>query len=200
MVVTFKSAKRKLVVARAAAINAYAGVEQQLLIMFMTLTGLNSEIGGMIFFRIVNTRSRNAMMEELLAAILGKKLDPFQKSLFKIIGYLDSKRNEIVHWHLTGIQGYPETLSLVPPKESFPLPGVPAVLLKDLETFIETAGFIAYAICWFSLMTWGGFPDTNEHRALRDKYLRSPIRLPVRTHPLFQKMTEHFARLRSSRR
>ncbi|HXO68819.1 MAG TPA: hypothetical protein VN838_07640, partial [Bradyrhizobium sp.] len=56
----------RLIFARAAAIDSYAAVEQQLMNVFSTLLDIDQDVGSLVFYRVVNARSRNAMIQDLV--------------------------------------------------------------------------------------------------------------------------------------
>ncbi len=51
---------------RARAIQAYASVEQALSMLFSYLLGTSPDYGGIVFFRLTNTHSRNSILDQLL--------------------------------------------------------------------------------------------------------------------------------------
>jgi hypothetical protein len=53
-------------VERAKSIDRYAEVEQSLCRLFSNLMGTTADLGGIVFFRIGNARSRNLIIEQLL--------------------------------------------------------------------------------------------------------------------------------------
>ena len=56
----------RLIVQRANAIDAYAGLERSLAIIFSMLLDIDQDLATLVFYRIVNTRSRNAMLQDLI--------------------------------------------------------------------------------------------------------------------------------------
>lgn len=96
---------------RGLAIEAYAGLESALNYLFGHLLETSPDKAGVVFFRVVNSRARNTMLEDLLDKKHRKKYDDFfrgisgapgqkrQPGLFAMITALDQQRNEIVHWH-----------------------------------------------------------------------------------------------------
>jgi hypothetical protein len=111
-----------LMIARAQAIQAYANLEQSLCQLFAFLLGVDMAAAGLIFFRIVNTRARNKIIEGLLEMKYEAKYDKFWNSVFKLLRKTDERRNEIVHWHgmfdayvQEGREGYILRSSLAPP-------------------------------------------------------------------------------------
>lgn len=86
--------------ARAGAIEAYAMLEKWLSSLFAHLLKTSPSLGGIVYFRIINTRSRNRILEDLLKRRYKKACGLYWNSLLKLIGILDQRRNEIVHWHM----------------------------------------------------------------------------------------------------
>ena len=52
---------------RAEAIEAYAGFEQSLSLLVSHLLNVDVAVAAVVFYQIVNTKSRNRIIEELLA-------------------------------------------------------------------------------------------------------------------------------------
>jgi hypothetical protein len=102
---------RDLSVARAEAIEAYATVESELCYVLSALLDIRHDTTAIIFFKISNSGARNGIVASLLDHIHKDKYDiywhgqpggggvPRVDGLFRHINWLDSRRNEIVHWH-----------------------------------------------------------------------------------------------------
>lgn len=87
--------------ARADAIQAYASIETSLCMLMAHLLNTNNNIAGIIFYRIVNTRSRLAILSDLMKTKYGDSYKTFWNSVVKILrGDIDPRRNEIVHFHV----------------------------------------------------------------------------------------------------
>lgn len=95
---------KSLQLARAAAIEAYSDLEQQLSLQFADLMGSPHARASLVFYRITNTFSRNRILQSLLEMEYGARYKKFWGSLIKLIRQLDHERNKIVHWHIIGGQ------------------------------------------------------------------------------------------------
>ena len=84
-------------VARADAINAYSGLEQAMQHLFADLLGTPLHRASFVFTEIVNARSRNEIISELIREHF-EDSETFNKSLTKRISATDMIRNRIVHW------------------------------------------------------------------------------------------------------
>ena len=84
--------------ARGKAIQGYAQVENSLCNLFAGLGDMERKTAIIIFFRIASTDSRTKIIEKLLRAKHGNKLNLFWNPLAKEIDKLGKKRNEIAHW------------------------------------------------------------------------------------------------------
>jgi hypothetical protein len=84
-------------IARAEAIDAYSGLEISLARLFAEMLGTKPDLAGIVLFRIGNARARNKMIEQLIKPKYGPKYNFYWNSVFKFIGQLDQRRNEVVH-------------------------------------------------------------------------------------------------------
>jgi hypothetical protein len=92
--------QNELLFSRAVAIQTYAGLEQSLSMIFSQWLGTTLDLGGLVFFRITNTHSRNRILKDLKKKQFEGQHNLFWNSLSKFIVDLDQRRNEIVHWHV----------------------------------------------------------------------------------------------------
>jgi hypothetical protein len=84
---------------RGAAIQSYARLEQSLCGMFAYLAGVTDQIAGIIFFKMVNARSRIAVLERLKRLKHGDEFNLYFNSIMAEAGRLDGLRNQLIHWH-----------------------------------------------------------------------------------------------------
>lgn len=141
----------KFVEIRGHAIQAYASVEFSMCMFLADLMGTTRDVAGVIFYRIVNTRSRNAILDELYRKKYGDTYRAFWKSIQKHVQALDQRRNEIIHWHVAvniyvaddGEQKY--TGSLMPPNYWGHNPNTPAISADDLKEFIARCDVVSRA-------------------------------------------------------
>lgn len=203
MAATHRSITKKLSNARADAINAYAGLELELCRLFGLLTKIESDTAHLIFFRIVNYRARNAIVGDIIKKEFGKTYQVYWRSMFKMIGRLDQKRNAIVHWHIGGSLKDERIIpALRSPLESFPSLESPGLRYEEIAEFTEQARFVAVSIFFFGLMAWGAIekwsPDGQQ--TLRETFLR-PLTYPLPdTHPISRILKGRGNRPRSSRK
>ena len=92
-------AHQEFLLARGTAIQSYANVEFFLCMLFAHLISSPIEIAAIVFYRIVNTRSRNVILTELLAKRHEKQYEIYWNSIATLLRGLDQDRNNIVHWH-----------------------------------------------------------------------------------------------------
>jgi len=92
-------ANEAFMVARAAAIQEYANLEQSLCDLFAYVSGTSPVVAGTIFFAMVNARSRVRVLEQLMKLKHGADYGTFFVSAMKLLPALDQDRNNIVHWH-----------------------------------------------------------------------------------------------------
>lgn len=89
---------RKFDNARMDAIKAYAQLEHSLALILKYLIGSDAETAWAIFFRIANTRSRYAIISDLLKLKHGSEYSKAWQKLEKWLVPLDTTRNHLVHW------------------------------------------------------------------------------------------------------
>jgi hypothetical protein len=86
------------------------------------MLGTKPDLAGIVLFRIGNARARNKMIEQLIKLKYGPKYNFYWNSVFKFIGQLDQRRNEVVHWSMSVLPNFGRTgkltsatIKLVPP-------------------------------------------------------------------------------------
>jgi len=153
--------------ARAIAIEAYAGIESQLVVLLARLLGTTNDLAAIVFFRITNTSARNGILEQLLEKTHGTTYDTFWHGqpgtggqrripgLFALIQQLDTRRNEIVHWHpRSSSSSLGERWDdLMPAYYWARAPHLKPITTPDLEEFIAKADFVSSSIIRFTLFT-----------------------------------------------
>jgi hypothetical protein len=143
---------------RANAIQNYAKLEQSLFMLFATLADVQNDIGGIIFFKITNTHTRNSILERLIRKKHGSTYNLFWNSYIKQLHSIDSKRNEIVHWnvatntHFDGNGNYTVTVSLAPPNFWDRDANTPSIAASDLREFIEKCDVFSRLATMFTFM------------------------------------------------
>jgi hypothetical protein len=189
----------RLQMARAAAIERYASVEQSLCMLFSTLLETKLDKAGVVFFRLTNTHSRNIIIDQLLNKQFGDKFRTYwhgqnnKSGLITLIRQLDSRRNEIVHWHVANeihADGatVTSTLKLVPPNFWSTTPETPSILVGHLLEFSKKADFVQRSISMFCVMATSIVPDISaDERAPWLRIFEQPCSYPPPdTHPLAQ--------------
>ena len=95
----FRAEENNFHVSRAAAIQAYAKLEQALCSLFALLLAVGAPEAGIVFFKIVNAKSRLDIIEKLKKRKLGGANNLYFNSLLSGLKQLDGRRNQLVHWH-----------------------------------------------------------------------------------------------------
>ena len=84
--------------ARIKAIDNYALLEAMLASILSDVLDVNISKALIIFYRVVNTRSRMGIISDLLAKSPHAETRPFWRSVEKEIVRIDGVRNQIIHW------------------------------------------------------------------------------------------------------
>jgi hypothetical protein len=88
---------------------------------FSLLCGIPLDAAGIIFFKIISAQARNDILEKLFMWRFKSEFNLFRNSLFRTLGPINRKRNEIIHWNtvcktIINDHGEPlDELSLRPP-------------------------------------------------------------------------------------
>ena len=94
-----KEAYDQLRIARAEAIQFYAGLERALCSLLANFLEASPDTAATLFYRNANANSRNEILLRLFEKRYGNsEYAAFWKSAINRIGGLDRRRNEIVHW------------------------------------------------------------------------------------------------------
>jgi hypothetical protein len=131
---------------RGKAVQAYANVERSLCKLFTAFSGTTEEVGAIIFFRIVSTPARNAIIEKLFKIRFPDEFNLFRNSLIDQLRPIDIERNEIVHWNAINRVSHDGTQTTVdvclrPPAQTrFHLEG-PEKKTTSLLRFIDKCDF-----------------------------------------------------------
>ena len=184
---------REFLILRGKAIQKYAELEHSLGSLYAFLMGVPPEIAGITFFKIQNTRSRTAILDKLLKRKCGNTYNVFWNPLGKLLGELDQKRNEIVHWGtiveiVLGAQDGTQELVLMP-SNLWDHKLEPRINGEDLYAFIVKCDFIQRSVNVFEavisspriLPDGSTFPVSD---AWRDICLQPITYPPPDTHPL----------------
>ncbi len=157
----------ELRLARAISIEAYASVESAMVVLLARLLGTTNDLAAIVFFRITNTSARNGIIEQLLEKAHGTKYNNYWHGqpgtgaqrrvpgLFALIQQLDSRRNEIVHWHSasTSTSLGERWDDLRPAYFWARSPHLKPITTPDLDEFTIRAGFVQRSIFYFVQFT-----------------------------------------------
>lgn len=182
----------RLRIARADAIESYSGLEIALCRLFAHVLGTKVELAGIVFFRITSARARNSTADALIKRKYGAKFNLFWNSIFKMIGQLDNKRNEIVHWR-TNIQPNfnragrltSVTAKLRPPNLWDRRRHKPSLDERDLNDFALKCEFVDAAIWSFVQFAVSGRRGGRKQRAAWRGIFQRPLTYPPpHNHPI----------------
>jgi hypothetical protein len=179
------------------AIEEYAGVESALARLFAALLGTTDRRGSIIFFAIVNTRSRNSILEALLEDLHGRKYDtywygdpgspgnPKTGGLLTLVRQLDDERNHIVHWHTVRQIGPEISEALYPPHFWHRAPLADPITIETLTQFTQKANFVGRSISMFYAFTsmYDRLPAEAQKTWL-EIFARPALYPPANSHPL----------------
>jgi hypothetical protein len=180
---------RNFLVARAVSIARYAMLENSLAQLFAYLMGVQPDMAGIVFFRINNSRARNAAIERLLKKKHGNTYSIFWNSLDKHLRSLDGDRNNVVHWQTSttiSVDTVPQStvvLNLVPPNFWDRTESTPAISIGDLHDFILKCDFVSRLVNVF----WWKISGSDIDSALLDIFQQPVEYPPHNTHPLCQR-------------
>lgn len=181
---------------RGDAIGTYGALEQSLAKCFVTLSRTEDKIGMLIFFKIVNNRTRYSIIEELLKDQHYPNYKKFWSSIFKHLRDIDDQRNKIVHWipvlelpvDENGVASVDQRKSkqtwLQPPNYWQKVAGKKPLSVNDVLAFRHKADFITK-----HLDLWYMFVNRVETVALQtfENRFQQPILYPPpKDHPLYE--------------
>lgn len=140
---------------RGKSINAYSTLEQSLFRLFQCLLRTSPDRASIVFFRITNTMTRNAILEKLIRKQYGQTYNLFWNSYLTQLRTIDLRRNEIVHWTaLTNLMADGDVgITLVPPAFWNHSPDPPTLDWKDLSAFIVKCDTYARLCTMFVMAT-----------------------------------------------
>jgi len=160
--------------ARGRSIQAYANLEQALLMVMVLTTGMPHATAGTIFFKISSAQARRSILERLINRKFKSEFGPFWNSVSKAVHDLDVRRNEIVHWNAAAewasdTDGWKVVTVKLTPPNFWDVAAVRLTIdMADLEKFVKKCRFYTEEIVMFcSVMNHQRVPQA---RALRGKY------------------------------
>jgi hypothetical protein len=188
----------KMQIARALAIEEYTMVESNLARLFAALLGTADRKGSIVFFALLNARSRNSTLESLLQEQHGNKYDaywygepgragkPKTPGLITLIRQLDDERNRIVHWHpVQKIDGTKSSEVLLPPHFWHRAPTAVPITIESLTAFAQKASFVHRSIAMFyAFTTMQDRLRTDTKQTWLEIFARPALYPPSNTHPL----------------
>ena len=174
---------------RGLAIQRYADLEQTLCKLFANLTGMKSDIAGIVFFKIVNTRARNGIIDKIIRKIYSGKYSLFWNSYLVQLRNIDTTRNHIVHWntmhdiHIDAALEHTHEVKLMPPNFWNVSPDTPVLSLNDIKKFMEACDIFA-KLCYAFQFTLNGRMSPDDNTWL--EIFRRPLIYPLpEDHPLY---------------
>ncbi|MGH2362173.1 MAG: hypothetical protein ACRDGM_16725 [bacterium] len=180
--------------ARAEAIEDYGELERGLASLFAGMIGTSERIGHLIFFRMVNTRSRLAVMEELVR-VKTPESRAFFSSLSKLIGQCDTDRNKVIHWGVmqkATIRGNGRIDSEIVLSNTTSPPGEGGEFsVEEMDQFAEKCFFVGRNAHEFARIRFPQptvkYTHWGDEREAWLQTFRGPITHPPSAdHPLFQ--------------
>jgi hypothetical protein len=173
---------------RSEAINAYAALEQSIANLFSTLLGANIIKSYVVFSRIINVRSRNEILSELMRISYGDEYKTFFKSLLAELSKIDVTRNNIVHWILlTTHSDQPfDTERDIAPHRHPNIFSEGRMLKPDVIEFRRRADFAARILEFFnSHLLFGDRPAPGGRKAWSEIFHQRVCYPPPKDHPLY---------------
>lgn len=92
MSITIDNPAHAMLFARGYAISSYSELEQSLCMLFGGLADLSQDVAALIFFRIVNTRSRLSILEYLFKNRFGSNFNLLRNSIVNHVKDLEHIR------------------------------------------------------------------------------------------------------------
>jgi hypothetical protein len=193
--------------ARAQAIDAYAQVERWLNFLFSNLLGTPHDIGGIVFFRITNSSSRLAIIDSLFEKRHGNRFEgywsglpntPNRRGLVTLVRQLDTRRNEIVHWHTVNYietDGQLRNSNLFLQKPNFWgfFSDSQSITVEEMEAFISKADFTSRSIMMLVLYISGQLDQVPETKQQwHNVFLQPCLYPPSGDHPLSPNASKDF--------
>lgn len=179
----------ELMIAREQAIQAYANLEQSLASIFATLLKTDYETAGIVFFRIINSRSRNIILEDLFKKRYKTKFSSYRNSIISMIKNTDNERNQIIHWHVIKEINIGADFSstahfrLQPPNFWKTGPDKPSMHSLELQDFRHRCDFLSRSINRFQLFMLNKL-DGPALQTWLEIFQQPAVFPPPDTHPL----------------
>jgi hypothetical protein len=185
----------KLCLARGVAMNAYAGIEQNLAVLLATFGDMPSDVGHTIFYQIVNTRARLQILKKLKKRKLGNQYDLFWRSVTEQIKDLDEGRNELAHWHVIPRTPPADWDYVLKSPRPYGYGGEKELTVEKCEEFAAHCTVIDFVLNMFWASLNNAPPPTD---AWRDIFQRELVYPPLEGTPLFQMLERRYGPLQAS--
>ncbi|WP_428407953.1 hypothetical protein [Hyphococcus sp.] len=185
-----------LLLYRGDAIGAYGAYEQAIARCFIQLAKTDHKTGSLIFFKIVNTRTRLSIMDELLKEQFYPNYKKFWDSAFKHIRDIDHTRNKVVHWlpiselHVDekGVASLDSRKSkncwLQPPDYWQAQKDKKELSINDILAFRHKTEYVTKNLDLWHIKVSGDLPDVA--KTFSDKFQQSIPYPPPKDHPLYE--------------
>lgn len=165
--------------------QAYGQLEQALCHLLSVLLATPIDLAAIVYFSIVNTRSRNRILEALMKKRHGNSYKTFFDSLIASIRRMDGLRNNHAHWHTVNeidLEKEVATVKLTPPNFWARTDGTPTISEQDLRKFTTEVMFYCHLTHSFCLF----LTDPSKIEAIASHGIfQQPITYPPPdTHPL----------------
>ena len=189
--------KDEFMIARARAVENYARVEQSLCSVVAAMLEVPRSYAGVILFKITAARARNGIVDALVKKRKGSEFNLFMNSVLKLLGQIDERRNQIVHWHqvlhATRNSDGEQVNSwwLTPPNFHDATQSTPKIAKEDMEEFSMKCDFIARSLSIFETVINQDLDVPDEIRRSWHEICRQPLTYPPPdTHPLSRNYKE----------
>lgn len=182
--------KNNLRLLRGLAIEVYANLEHRLCTLLSTLTGMQQDIAGIIFFKITSADVRDKIIETLLKTKKGDEYNLFWNSIKKMLNDVSNRRNCIVHWSLVMQKAHDGTISswLTPGASVFTFNWTKTTMMpSEVADFILKCNFLAPLISNFAILI--GSINNQMPEAWRQRWepiiREAAVYPPPESHPLY---------------
>jgi len=165
--------------ARGIAIASYANLERCLVQWFAHLMRTDIDYAGVPFFRINNTRARNAILGKLMRKRYGSVYSHFWNPLETALNSHDQIRNEIVHWTILSITS-PSTgklvnVKLIPPNYWDRDANSPKKTIGDMSNFSDRCRYFIRAVDMLHYVASGLKPEQPAWRDICTQAIPDPL-------------------------
>lgn len=162
--------------ARLRAIDQYALLEARLAWLLSIVLGVDIGKANVVFYRVVNARSRMGIISDLLAKSPFAETKPYWRSVEKAVIRIDGLRNRIIHY--VSVYDHGTTGGTTPgtPKRTL-LPGADfstesQLTLEDLQSFKADVQTLATEIMYYAIFLRGDEKGSDHAPALLEIFRR----------------------------